>query len=189
MQRSTLALALLALSASASAADFDYNYLSLGYGNIEYDDIDVDGDAIGVDGSYALSSNFHVFGGYAMADLDFGVDATEFGAGVGYNTSVSPTVDLVARLSYQYLEVDVPDFGSEDENGIGLGVGFRFAATEQFEIDADIDYVDLGDAGDETTFGLGGLYSFTNAFAVGLGGNWSDDASAYTLSGRFYFGR
>lgn len=189
MQRSTLALAMLALSATATAAEFDYNYLSLGYGNTELDNIDVDGDGFGIGGSYALNRNFHVFAGYEMADFDFGVESTGMGVGVGYNTSVSPVVDLVTRVSYQYIEVDAPGFSSEDESGIGLGVGFRFAATEQLELDAGIDYVDFGDVGDDTTFGLGGLYSFTNTFALGLGGAWSDDASSYTVSGRFYFGR
>lgn len=189
MQRTTLALALLALSASTSAGDFDYNYLSIGYGQMELDDVDVDGDGFGIGGSFALSDNFHVFAGYETADLDFGVEANGFGVGLGYNTPVSPVVDLVTRVSYQYSEVEVPGFGSEDENGFGLGLGLRFAATEKLELDAGIDYVDFGDAGDDTAFGASGLYSFTEAFALGLGGSWSDDASSYTVSGRFYFGR
>ena len=48
MRRTTLALALLAASASATASEFDYNYLTVGYGNIEFDEIEVDGDAIGI---------------------------------------------------------------------------------------------------------------------------------------------
>jgi hypothetical protein len=65
----------------------------------------------------------------------------------------------------------------------------RFAASKKLELDAGIDYVDYGDAGDDTAFGLGGLYSFSDAFALGLGGSWGDDVSTYTVSGRFYFGQ
>lgn len=187
MQRSILGFVLLALSAAANADDFDYTYFSLGYGTIEFDDINVDGDGFGIDGSVAISDSVHLFAGYTAAGLDFGVDATEFGAGIGYNTSLSNVVDLVARLSYEYVELEGPG-GSIDDNGIGLGLGIRFAATEQLELNAGIDYVDLSDSGNDTGFGVGGLYSFTDSFALGLGGNWSDDASSYTVSGRFYFG-
>ncbi len=189
MQRSTLAMALLALSATASAGDFDYNYLSVGYGNMEFDNIDVDGDGFGVGGSYAINDSYHVFAGYETASLDFDVDMTGWAAGIGWNSSLSPTVDLVTRVSYRYIELDAPGSSSVDDNGLGLGLGLRFAATEELELDAGIDYVDYGDGGDGTAFGVGGLYSFTEAFALGLGGSWGDDVSSYTVSGRFYFGQ
>jgi len=188
MLRSSLLALLLAFSAAANAEGFDYNYFELGYGILEFDDIDVDGDGFGLAGSYAINPDIHVFAAYEDAGLDFGVDATQFAAGIGYNTELSPTVDAVARLSYQYAEIDVPGFGSVDDNGFGLGVGLRFAASDVLELDAGIDYVDFGDGGDDTSFGVGGLYSFSDAFDLGLSGSWSDDTSSYVLSGRFYFG-
>jgi opacity protein-like surface antigen len=188
MFRSTLVILALLFSASAGAQGFDYSYIQLGYGTFDFDDIDVDGDGFGLSGSYAINPDWHVFAGYEDASLDFGIDATSFGAGVGYNTELSPAVDMFARLSYQYVELDAGAFGSVDDNGIGFGVGMRFAASDQLEIDAGIDYVDLSDSGDETAFSAGAVYNFTDAFSVGLGGSWSDDASSYTLVGRFYFG-
>lgn len=189
MFRSTLVLIVLLFSTSAGAQGFDYSYLQLGYGTIDFDDIDVDGDGFSLSGSYAINSDWHVFAGYEGASLDFGVDATTLGAGVGYNTEMSPTVDMFARLSYQYVELDAPGFGSIDENGLGFGVGMRFATSDELEINAAIDYVDLGDGGDETAFSLGALYNFTDSFSAGLGGSWSDDVSSYTLVGRIYFGK
>lgn len=188
MLRSSLVLLLLAFSASASAEDFDYNYFSLSYGTIEFDDVNVDGDGFGLAGSYAINEDFHVFAGYEAAGLDFGIDATTLGAGIGWHTGLSPVVDLVANLSYQYLELDAPGAGSVDDSGLGLGIGLRFAASDEIELNAAINYVDLSDSGDDTGFGLAGLYKFTDAFSLGLGGNWSDDSSSYSLSGRFYFG-
>ena len=189
MLRSSIILILLAFSASASAAEFDYNFFSLSYGNIEFDDVNVDGDGFGLSGSYAINEDFHVFASYEGAGLDFGIDATTLGAGIGWHTGLSPVVDLVAGLSYQYVELDAPGAGSVDDNGLGLGVGLRFAASDQVELNAGINYVDFSDSGDDTGFSAGGLYNFTDAFSMGLGGNWSDDTSSYTLSGRFYFGR
>ena len=190
MIRSTFAFCLLALSTTAIAEDFDYSYLQLDYATLEFDDIDVDGDGLGLSGSYAINTDWHVFGGYQTAGLDFGIDATTLGAGIGYNTELSPVVDMVARLSYQYVELDAPGGGGNfDDSGFGLGIGIRFAASADLELTAGIDYVDFGDGGDDTGFSAGGLYSFSDAFALGLGGSWSDDTSAFVLSGRFYFGR
>jgi hypothetical protein len=190
MLRSALLIGLLAFSASASAQGFDYNWISVGYGMIDFDDVNVDGDGFGIDGSYAINDDFHVFGEYVAANLDFGVDATTFSAGIGYNTEMSDVVDAYARLSYEYVEVDMPVFGSDDDSGFGFGVGLRFAAGANVELNAGIDYVDYGGSGgDDTALSLGGLYNFTPSFALGLDGSWGDDVSAYSISGRFYFGQ
>jgi lipopolysaccharide assembly outer membrane protein LptD (OstA) len=189
MFRSTIAVLLLIASASANAQGFDYNYLQLEYTNIELDDISVDGDGFGLSGSYAINPDWHVFAGYQSAGLDFGVDATFLAAGIGYNTELSPVVDAYARLSYQYVDLDAPGVGSFDDNGLGFDVGLRFAASQDLELNAGIDYVDFGDGGDDTGFYAGALWKFTDAFALGLGGSWGDDVSAYTLSGRVYFGK
>ncbi len=187
MLRSSLLALLLAFSSAASAEGFDYSYFEFGYGILNFDDIDADGDGFGLAGSYAINPDFHVFAAYQDAGLDFGVDASAFSAGIGYNTELTPTVDAVARLSYQYAEVDAPGLSSADDSGFGLGVGLRFEASDVLEIATGIDYVDLSDGGDDTSFGLGGLYSFSNNFDLGLAGSWSDDTSSYVLSGRFYF--
>ena len=189
MLRSSLLIGLLAFSATAGAQGFDYNWLSVGYGMVDFDDVNLDGDGFGIDGSYAINDDFHVFADYEMVDLDFGVDATTFSAGIGYNTEMSPTVDAFARLSYEYVEVDMPILGSDDDTGFGFGVGLRFAASPDVELNAGIDYVDYGSGGDDTALALGGLYSFTPSFALGLAGSWGSDVSSYSLSGRFYFGQ
>jgi len=188
--RSSLLIGFLAFSAAAGAQGLDYNWLGFGYGQVDLDDVNVDGDGFGIDGSYAINSDFHVFGAYDTANLDAGVDLSRFSAGVGYNTELSNVVDAFARLSYEWAEVDVPGLGSDDDSGYGFGVGLRFAATPELEVDGGIKYVDYGGAnGDDTAFNLGGLYSFTPAFAVGLFGSWGDDVTTYSLSGRFYFGK
>lgn len=189
MLRSTLIIGLLTFSATAGAQGFDYNWLSLGYGMVDFDEINVDGNGFGLDGSYALNDDYHVFGEFESFDLDFGVDATTFSAGIGYNTEMSQTVDAFARLSYEYIDVDIPAAGSNDEHGFGFSVGLRFAAGPGVELNAGIDYVDYGSGGDDTAITLGGLYNFTPAFALGLAGSWGDDVSSYTLIGRYYFGR
>ena len=189
MLRSGLIIGLFAVSATASAEGFDYNYFSLGYGNVDFDDINVDGNGFGLEGSYALADDWHVFAGYSDTSLDLNIDATSWNAGIGFNTPISDVVDVVARFSYEYVDFDGPGPGSADDNGFGMLIGLRFAATEELELNAGISYVDLSDSGDDTGFGAGALYNFTDRFAAGLSGNWDDDGSSYTWSARYYFGR
>lgn len=189
MLRSTLLFLFLALSATASAEEFDYNWLGFSLGAVDYDNANLDGNTLGIDGSFAFREDFHAFASYEVGDLDFGVDSTAFDIGVGYNTELSEVIDAWARLSFEYLEFDGPGGGSNDETGLGFGVGLRFAATPQIELNGAIEYVDIGDFGDDTALILGGLYSFTPQIAVGLFGEWGDDVSSYTLLGRFYWGK
>lgn len=189
MLRTLLLVVLLGVSGAGFAQTFDYNYVEGYYGTIDFDDLGVDGDGFGIGGSFAVSERFHVFGEYQKADLDFGVDVSQFDLGVGFNTPISDVVDVVARLAYVSAEVDVSGLGSADEDGYGAGVGLRGMVTPQFELNGDITYVDLGSGSGDTSFGAGFLYHFSDAFAAGLSGDWDDDASMYQLTGRMSFGQ
>lgn len=185
-------IAALALAGAAHAQSFDYNYIEGFYGKVEYDvpGGDFDGDGFGLAGSFAVADNFHVFGSYSSVDFDLGVDATDFSVGLGYNTPISDTVDVVARLAYVSAEFDIPNFGSVDDDGYAVGVGLRGMAMPQLELHGDVSYVDLGGSGSgDTSFGAGFLYHFTESLAAGLSGDWGDDVSSYVLSGRVSFGR
>lgn len=188
MKRSCAFVALLSLSAAAAADGLDYSYFQGSYSQIEFDDIDVDGDGFGLSGSYALGDRFAVIGGFGKGDLDFDVETTEFEVGGLFHTPLSDSVDFVGTLTYVSVEVDVPGFGSADDDGFGLGAGLRAMATPQVELHGGISYVDLNDSGDDTGFGAGVRYHFTEAFSAGLAGSWGDDASSYGISGRIAFG-
>jgi hypothetical protein len=188
MLRSTLIIVLLAFSAAASAQGFNYNYVSLGYANADFDDFNEDGDGLAVGGSFALTDSVHAFAGFEDAELNSVVDVTRWRAGVGYNTALSDTLDMFARLSYESIDFDVPIVGTDD-SGYGVSVGARARAGNQLELRASINYVDYSDFGDDTGLEVGVLYEFNDEWAVGFSGEWSDDVSVYTISGRFYFGQ
>ncbi|MEX0706318.1 MAG: outer membrane beta-barrel protein [Woeseia sp.] len=193
MLRSAIIVLLFAFSTTINAQDLSYNYVDAAYSQTELDDFDVDGDSIGISGAFEINENFFLFAGYGTGDLDDGfgtsVDIDQLSAGVGYHIPLSGQVDLVTGLSYEYVDLSVPGFGSVDDNGFGLSLGLRFAATEQVELNVGIKYIDLSDSGDDTGFGIGGLYNFTENVSVGLSGNWTDDTSTYGIGGRFYFGQ
>ena len=191
MLRSVLLIILFAFSASVYADGFSYNSVTASYGQIDFDDLNADGDILSINGSAAIGESFFVFGGFGMADISDNVvsaDVDSWDVGIGYHIPMSENVDFVSSLSYNYVDISVPGFGSFDEEGIGLGVGLRYAANEQFEIDAGVSYVDLSNGRDDTTFGAGFLYNFTENFSVGVAGDWGDDATAYSIGARFYFG-
>ena len=191
MLRSTLLVVLFAFSSVAFADGFNYNQVTVSYGQIDFDDFNADGDTLSINGSAAVSESFHVFASYGVGEIDDGIDTLDvdrWNAGVGYNNSLSESVDLVVGLSYEYIDLSVPGFGSIDDNGFGLGVGLRMAASEKLEINAGISYIDMSDNGDNTAFNGGLLYSFTENFALGLRGSFDDDVTEYNVGGRFYFG-
>lgn len=190
MLRSALIIFLLAFSTLAAADGFKYSFISANYGTIDFDDPTFDeGDGLGVGASIAVSDHFHLVGSYTVADLDLGLDATSWGAGIGYNTSISAMVDFVAQLTYEYVEIELPlGLGDADDDGFGALAGLRIAPIELIEINAFVDYVDLSDSGDNTGFGANVLINLTSNVALGVGGSWDDDATSYSASARVYFG-
>lgn len=186
MLRSTLMIVLVAFGATAYADGLNYTYIQASYGQVEVDDplIDVDGDGFGIDGSMALTENFHLFGEYQTADMDFNVDLNLLEAGIGYNIALSETVDVVGRVAYVNAEIEA--FGvSDDENGYSIGAHLRGQVGSMIELNGGLDYVDLDES--ETRAKAGIRFSFTENFSAGLNGTWWDDVNIYQLNARFSF--
>ena len=87
MLRSILITLLVAFSASVGAQGIDYDYMQGSYGRVDLDSValDVDGDGFGLSASFSIDENFHVFGEYQTADLNFGADLDLLELGVGYH--------------------------------------------------------------------------------------------------------
>lgn len=170
----------------AAAESFDYTYIEAGYVSTELDvgPLDVDGNGLGVRGSYAFNDSWYGFAGIADQEFDFDVDGTQFNAGVGWHNALSDTVDLLAEASWVSVELD-SGFASADEDGFGLGLGVRAHAWENVQLEAGINYVDLDDS--DTSLDVAGRYYLTQAVAVGLGLTFSDDATGWNLGFRAEF--
>lgn len=182
--------AILLLAGTAQAAELSYDYLELGWVNTDIDVPgagDVDGDGFGIGGSYAITDNVHVFAGYQTVDLDFGVDLNALQIGAGYNRSIAPGTDFVGQLAYVDGEIDT-NIGDFDDSGFGLSAGLRHVFTPQVQAGASINYVDLDESGDETSFQVRGEYFFTDEFSAGLSLEFGDDTTTWIIGGRFYFG-
>lgn len=187
MRRSFVLFALLAAPGFALADGFNYTFLQVSYGTIDIDNVNIDGDGLGLDGSFGITENLNIVGGYQTSDFDSLADADEWSVGLGVHTPISETLDVVASVSYIDLEFEALGIPVAEDDGFGLTVGLRAAVTDMIEIDAGVSYIDLSNSGDDTGFGGGVLFNLTDRFSLGLSGSWDDDVSVYSASARMYF--
>ncbi len=188
MLRSTLTIFLLAFAVTAGAEGFGYNYLQASYGAVSFDDsiVDVDGDGLGISGSWGFHPDFYVAGEYQTADMDFGVDLNILELAVGWHTPLSDQLDFTAQLGFVNAEVESA-FGSADDDGLMIGAGLRGALTDAVELNGGIDYIDFDQGGGETRANAGFLFSLTEQITVGAEASFWDDINVYTLNLRFDF--
>jgi hypothetical protein len=183
-------IAALSIAGPALAeGGFDYSYVELGYVKSEIDDLDIDGDGPGLRGSYEFTENFHAFAAYTDQDFDFDVSATTLEVGAGLAWPLNPNLDVVGTVSYIKGEIDVPFFGEFDDDGFALGAGLRARVVEKLELTGGLKHASFDEAGDDTTFGAGGRYFFTDMFAAGVDVDFDDDGTTWMLGGRLSFGK
>lgn len=187
MKRSLIALGLLAtLPFAASASDLSYNYVEGGYTRINGLGTKIDGPAI--NGSVALGSRFHVFGGYEALDIDAaGSDLDSWNLGFGYNHGLSQSTDLVARLGYR-------DFDFSGPFGLSLGgesyfteVGVRSQLAPSFEGYVYAGYERPEGGGGDYYGRVGGQYSFNPNWGLVADVKFGDGAEQYFFGPRFTF--
>jgi hypothetical protein len=172
----------------AQAEGFDYTYVEVGYVSADFDagGLNVDGDGFGVNGSFAINDDYHLFAEYSSLGFDFSVDLHQLAVGAGVHFELSPTIDFVGTFAYLDAEVDT-GFGSVSDNGFGIGAGVRGAVNNTFEWEAGVDYADVD--GSSTSFRLDGRYYFTETVAGGAGISFDDDVTIFALGVRVEFGQ
>ena len=187
MVRSIVLMLLVAFSASVSAQGLSYNYVQGSYGRVDLDGpgLNVDGDGLGLSALFAIDDNFHVFGEYQTADMDFGVDLSLLELGAGYHTNISPNLDVYANLGYVNVEADA-GFASSDEDGFSIGLGLRGGVSEAVELYGGLDYVDF-DTDSETRANAGFVLALNSNWGVGMKATFWDDVNIYQLNARWYF--
>jgi len=180
---SFLALSLAPLAAT-QAADLSYTYLEAGKTWVDADGPDSDG--WGANGSVALGSQFHVYGGYASHKIDHSrIDVDISRLGVGWNRSISDTSDLVVRANWLDIDSGFP-YGEAD--GYEAEVGMRSAWTPNFETYLAGGYADIdrGDGGD--FYGKAGAqYRFNPMWGIAATATLSDGANEIFVGPRISF--
>ncbi len=179
---------------AAEADGIGYTYADVGYVTTDLDGVSKDLDGFVLRGSLEVAEDWFVYGRYidesvSIAGADF--DYQQFAVGGGYAWSFAPTMDLYGKLGYTEAEVEVSGGGggfNVDDDGYELGVGIRARPLDPFELEGSINYVDLSDSGDDTALGLAGRWFITDAVALTVEGEFSDDADTYGVGFRWAFG-
>jgi hypothetical protein len=160
-----------------------YNYLEADYVNADFDGLSGSNpDGLGLKGAIGFTPMLHGYLDYDRVTAS-GTTIQALELGVGLNYSLTSNVDLIGRLGYARGKVE--GFGSDD--GLGLQAGIRARPVANFEVDALVHYIDLDDAGDNTSLKLAGRYFFAPQFSFGAGVEIDDDLKLWNVGVRWTF--
>ena len=202
-----LGMAFISSSALANSTNFSYSSLSISAVSVSLDDdivIPRGGftnqvvsysslTGVNLSGSLQLENNLILgLSSSYISDSGFGTEIEEStGAlSIGYATPISNAADLVVSVDFISTEVEVCNLTTcfkDSENGYGLGAGIRHWASSNVELNASVAYVDIGDFGDATSFGVGGAFWFNNHSSIGLSLSTSSDATSTAIGYRYAF--
>ena len=185
--KTLIAAIALALSAplAAPAADLSYSYVEGGWYKEDVDNAPR-ADGWQVAGSGAITDNIHAFGGYTRASADGAMDleGKSMHVGLGWNTRVGNSSDLVVRAAWLRNELDRPFDISRD--GVQAEVGLRSGLGEHLETYVAAAYRDI--SADSDFFArLGAQYKFTPSFGLVANVDWDGDGQTYFVGPRLTF--
>ncbi len=181
-------IAVLSLFPIAGLTDgFEYTFVEGGFVSSEIDvrGTDVDGDGIEIAGSYAFNDQVHFIAGYVDQSFDSGIDTTTISFGAGINHVLNEDWDFVGQLSYVSQDVDI-GVGNADDSGLGLMGGVRGRVRSDIEVDAGVNYIDVG--GSDTELFVSGRYYIRDTFSIGGGWTLDDGDTALNITVRALFG-
>jgi opacity protein-like surface antigen len=183
------AAALLTLPA-LSQAEFNYTSAEFNYIlDVEIDggSFNVDGDGIGIGGTYEIADGFYIGGSYEDYDLDFNINGDWLEIGGGYFNTLNEDLDFVATLSY--VDVELSSGGdSADDDALSIGAGIRARLSDEIEVDAMLEYYDFDELDSDTSIELRGRYYINPEFAIQLKANLGSDFETISIGVRGEFG-
>jgi hypothetical protein len=188
-----LVASLFALAGAAHATELNYNFVEAGYSVIDFDDFNEDLNSVYVNGSFLVAEEIFLFAGFADGQTDrFAggrLGLTSYTLGIGYRLGVGPQTDVNFAAAFERARIEgkggLAFLGSDSENGYSLSVGVRHLVVPEFEIGADVTYINIDE--DDTVLTLGGLWHITELVAVGLSYSIGSDAQGFAGSVRFKF--
>ena len=177
------AVLLAATPLAVQADEMSYSFIDLNYTDANLDN-GPSGDGFNLRGSVGFAENFFGFADYLTQD--FGLqDIDIYSIGLGGHMDLSDSVDLVGRVGY--LSANASNDGASAEDGFMASAGVRARPAQQFELEGNVIYRDLGGGADDTAVAVGARYFFTDMFAVGAEYEMSDDADTWFAGVRLSF--
>ena len=190
MKKTLLASALMLACASASAAGFKYTYGEVGYGDLDH------GDALFFGGAVDIQQGFGLIGSYYSQDFDGGADGHIFTIGGQFHAPINRQLDFVGSIQLINAEREGRDCSSwgrcyswsDDDTGLLLKGGVRFAIQQNLHLEGDISYNtnDYWD-GDELGIRAGVRFYPVREVSLALGVASDQELDGLYISGRFDF--
>lgn len=185
-----IAMAPLAAGAQNATAPISYSFVDLGYVTTDIDGVSKDLDGWLLRGSFEPVENLFVYGRYVDQSVSFqggDVDTQTWALGVGYAFPLADNVDLYGKAGYLNADGSAGPIDLNDD-GYEIGAGLRARPIDMLEVEGSVTYQDLSDAGDDTVFGIAGRWYIADQFALGIEGEFGDDADTYGIGFRWAFG-
>jgi opacity protein-like surface antigen len=185
-----ITLAPLAAGAQSAGSSISYSFADLAYVTTDVDGVSKDLDGWLLRGSFEPVENLFVYGRYADQSVSFAggdVDTQTWALGVGYAFPLADRVDLYGKAGYINADGSAGPIDLNDD-GYEIGAGLRARPLDPLELEGSVTYQDLSDAGDDTVLGIGARWYIADQFAMGLEGEFSDDADTYGIGFRWAFG-
>jgi Ax21 family sulfation-dependent quorum factor len=172
---------ILALPLAGQAQEISYDYIEGGYSRV---DSIVDADGWALNGSVALTDEFHAFGGYTQNEFDnSNVDLDIFNIGIGYNHAFSSKLHGLARVGYENFD---SNFGGSLDAWF-TEVGARGVLGSHVEGWALAGYEDADNISSEFYGKLGLLVKFTPRLGVSAEVKLIDGDEQYFVGPRVTF--
>lgn len=178
----------LVLASPVFAEGMSYTYAQAAAGTIDIDG--VDGTLFGVSGSFEVSPNVFIGGGYVSGTSDDSfvlggvndeIGLTQIQVGIGYHHALQDNLDLVATLGFGEVELEHDGLGSGDESFTAISLGLRAKASETVEVSGGLTNT-RADGESETGVGLGIRGYVNETLSIGARYDTADDVDQLSVN-------
>lgn len=185
-----LAIAILTASTSVISKEISWSYIEGTYASVTDSSLaeDIDGDGLGVFGSFAITPNIALGAGYSATSFDtyrgVDVDTSSLTFGVNVHGLVAPGTAIHGFFDVLKVNAEATDGITtidDDDTGNVIGIGLRHMATDAIEIDIGLSRTDVFDD-TSNTFGLGARFYANEKISFGIGYATGDDVDSLLLN-------
>jgi len=180
-----LVTASFTLAATAHAETLSYTYVDAGLLSTELNDTNLDGEGPFVRGSFSVHQNAFLFGEISDIGYDNDVDGFTWIVGGGGRFPLNSQFDLVGKLGYVHVDLDVPGNDVSD-SGYLLSATVRAFVVDKLEVEGGIRHINMDEFDSDTSLVAEGRYFFTQRIAGGVQLQIGD-STAFGIHARFTF--
>lgn len=193
IQHGILVVAILAASSNVMSKDISYDYVQGSYASVTDSSLreDIDGDSLGVSGSFSVAPAIALTAGFSATSYDtirgVDIDTSSLGFGVTAHASISPEADVYGNFSVLRANAEMTDgFDTidDDDTGNQIKVGLRFSASDVVELEVGGSRTDVFDD-TSNMFGFGARFYANEKFSLGIAYTTGDDVDALHFNARF----